>query len=197
MSKKAPRAAAAPTALVSSNANGSSDASMFAGEALWVGRHRVDGDLLVLDPAEVDPSASSLPFYSLTQFRRRTFPRSVALEKIVPLDDELSVARAEKEYRRRDELEAENGARLQSEDEERTQRQKESVLAAHRRHLDSHGVEFQGVVDTAVEGKKGRRTRCHACGIALDDFVGTCCGVCHGVLCSCGACGCGATVRTR
>ncbi len=197
MSKKAPKAATARIELLPEGSSSTSGAGDESAAALWVGRHSVDGDLLVLDPAADDPNGAFLSFYSLTQYRRRTFPRAVALEKIQPLDDELGIARAEKEYLRRDVLEAEHGARLESADEERAQRQKEAVIAAHRRHMEANGLDYQGVVDTAVEGKKGRRTRCHACGIALDDFVGTCCGACHGVLCSCGACGCGATVRTR
>jgi hypothetical protein len=174
------------------DANGALD-----GGKLWIGRHIADEDILVFDPAETDAGGAYLSFYSLTQYRRRTFPRSVVLEKIVPLDDDVGSARAEKDYQRRATLKAEHGAKQESADSERAQQQKHAVLEAHRRHLEAHGIEYQGVGDTAVEGKKGRRTKCHACGIALDDFAESACGVCHGVLCSCGACGCGSPVRAR
>jgi|GEM_PF-3227273 len=175
---------------------------MDTGEALregklWIGQHTADEDILVFDPAESDPGGNYLAFYSLTQYRRRTFPRSVVLEKIVPLADEIGSARAEKDYQRRATLEAEHGARLETADSERAQQQKHAVIEAHRRHLEAHGIEYQGVGETAVDGRKGRRTKCHSCGIALDDFAGTVCSVCHGVLCSCGACGCGSPVRAR
>jgi hypothetical protein len=164
---------------------------------IWIGRHAVDDDVLVFDPAETDPASAFVSFYSLTQYRRRSFPRAVVREKIVPLDDEVGVARAEKDYLRRADLEAENGARRETADSERLQQQRDAAIVAHRRHLELHGIEHQGVVDTADVTRKSRRTRCHACGIALDDFAGVCCSVCQGVLCSCGACGCGSPVRAR
>ncbi|MBA4159299.1 MAG: hypothetical protein H0X65_17765, partial [Gemmatimonadetes bacterium] len=32
----------------------------FNGGDLWIGRHSVDGDVLVFDPTETDPTASNL-----------------------------------------------------------------------------------------------------------------------------------------
>jgi hypothetical protein len=196
MTKKA-RSASAQVAMPT-DAQPAGDANgPFDGGNLWIGKHSADQDILVFDPAESDADGAFLSFYSLTQYRRRTFPRAVVKEKIAPLDDEVGAARAEKDYHRRATLEAEAGARMETADTERAQQQKDSVIAAHRRHLEAHGIEYQGVTDTSTGGRKGRRTKCHACGIALDDFVGTSCGVCLGVLCSCGACGCGSPVRAR
>lgn len=198
MTKKARSASATAQSAVTTEAKSETESNgAFGGGKLWVGKHTADDDILVFDPAECDADGAFLSFYSLTQYRRRTFPRAVALAKIRPLEDQVGSARAEKDYLRRESLEAEHGARLEDADTERAQQQKDAVIAAHRRHLEAHGIEYQGVGDTAVEGRKGRRTKCHACGIALDDFVSTACGVCHGVLCSCGACGCGSPVRAR
>jgi hypothetical protein len=195
MTKKAAGASATKTKPKSADSGDTKGA--LEGGKLWIGRHTADEDILVFDPAETDAGGAYLSFYSLTQYRRRTFPRAVVLEKIVPLDDDVGSARAEKDYQRRATLKAEHGAKQESADSERAQQQKHAVIEAHRRHLEAHGIEYQGVGDTAVEGRKGRRTKCHACGIALDDFAASACGVCHGVLCSCGACGCGSPVRAR
>lgn len=167
------------------------------GEGLWIGQHAVDEDILVFDSTESDASAPRLSFYSLTQFRTRTFSRSLVGESIRAVTDDVRCARARKDYARRDELRAARQGEMETERAARDERQREAVHELHRRYLAGLGIEYQGVHDEPQTRKRTRRSVCHSCRIALDDFAGAVCGVCDGVLCSCGACGCGSPVRTR
>lgn len=171
--------------------------SAFNGGEIWVGEHSVDRDILVFDPSEADASAARLSFYSLAQHRTRTFPRDTVIRMIQPVTDELGSARARKDYARRAELQRAHLDTLAADRVKRDESQRQGVLDSHRRHLASLGIDYQGVKDTAADRRPGRRTKCHACGIALDDFAGAVCGVCDGVLCSCGACACGGPTRSR
>lgn len=160
----------------------------FGTDGLWIGRHDADHDLLVFDPAESDPSAPLLSLYSLTQHRARSFTRSTVAARIHPLTDVSDRTRAEEDYARRALLREEV---LSGERAARMNRVRDGVIAAHRRFMQAMGLDYAGVRDTAPGHKNGRRTKCHACRIALDDFAGTVCVTCDGVLCSCGACACG------
>jgi hypothetical protein len=163
----------------------------FAGGEMWVGRHSGDQDILVFDPAQADATADPISLYSLSQHRIRSFPRATVVQKIQPLTDELGRARAIKEYGQRADLLAAHEAGLAEESTTRQDRRRESVLAAHKRYIEGLGLEYQGAHETAANHKSGRRTKCHVCGIGLDDFAGAVCGICDGVLCSCGGCACG------
>src|SRR5690606_38941369 len=65
---------------------------------LWIARHAADQDTLVFDPAESDPRADRISFYSLTQHRTRTFPRSVVLAQLEGIADDVGVRRAMRDY---------------------------------------------------------------------------------------------------
>ena len=172
------------------NSRGRLDAISFGSKELWIGRHEADQDVLIFDPAQGDPSAQMLSLYSLTQHRMRRFPRSIVLDRIHPVEDETSRQRAEKEYETRV-VRREDHARAKTEEAARgRERQKEAVLAQHSRYLANLGLKDEGVRDTGPQYKTGRRTKCHVCGIAIDDFAGSACLVCEGILCSCGACAC-------
>jgi hypothetical protein len=177
---------------VAEDAGGPSD-----GETLWIAQHAIDQDILVFDSAESDASAPLLSFYSLTQFRKRTFSRSLVGKSIVEVTDDVRCARAKKDYARRDALLAAHRSEQETERAARDERQRELVLELHKKYLGSVDVEYQGVHEEPQTRKRSRRSVCHACKIALDDFAGVVCGVCDGVLCSCGACGCGSPIRTR
>ena len=69
------------------------------------------------------------------------------------------------------------------------------ALCAHQ--AKALGLEYKGERETEPNHKTGRRTKCHSCGIPLDDFASAVCGICDGVLCSCGACACGSPSRTK
>jgi hypothetical protein len=161
---------------------------------LWVGQHTADSDLLVFDPAEADPTADRLSFYSLTQHRVRVFPRAVAEERIRELTDAKGAAQAlrtykEREVRRAEHLDEQSVARAA-----RDERQRDGVLRRHQQYLAGIQKPYEGVRSTSAEGKVRRRTSCKVCGIALDDFAHTACNACESVLCSCGACSCRAAV---
>lgn len=167
----------------------------FNGGELWIGRHEVDDDTLVFDPAEADPFADPISLYSLGQHRKRSFPRAVALRQIHAVTDEIGRRRARNEYeervaRRREHADIEAAARSG-----RLEHQRLAVIAAHQRYLEGLGLPYPGVAPTPATHRPGRRSKCHLCGIALDDFAGTICVACNGVLCSCGACACGAAKR--
>lgn len=167
----------------------------FGGGSLWIGQHATDHDILVFDPSEADPCADVLSLYSLTQHRMRRFPRATVMHRIHPLTDEIGHARAKKDYATRAPLRAAHEEARAAERDEQRVRQRDDVLAAHRRYVDALGVTYQGVRESGV-GRRGRhRTKCAACGLALDDFAGSVCGSCDGVLCSCGACACKAAPR--
>jgi hypothetical protein len=169
----------------------------FGGGKLWIGRHTADQDTLVFDPTREDASAQVLALYSLTQHRLRSFPRATVLQRIEVLTDELAHARAKRVYARRTTLRAAHEqARLVSRTEG-MKRQRDGVLALHRRYVEALGLTYHEVRDTPADHKAGRRTKCHACGIGLDDFANAVCGICSGVLCSCGACACGNQARLR
>jgi hypothetical protein len=167
------------------------------GDGLWVGQHSGDDDLLVFDPAEGDSRADIISFYSLAKHRRRSFPRDVVGEKIKPVTDEVSNARALKDYARRATLQAERDGAREADRSAHAEQQREAVIEAHRRHVEGLGISYEGVERTDGNRKSGRRTKCASCGIPLDDFAHAACSVCDGVLCSCGACACGAPVRGR
>jgi hypothetical protein len=162
----------------------------FGEGGLWIGQHAADQDILVFDPAESDVNASVISLYSLTHHRTRSFPRATVLDRIHPLEDELAFARARKDYEQRATLRAAHEEVMAEERTEQMSRQREPVLAAHRRYIESLGLDYQGERETPANHRPGRRSKCHACGIALDDFAGVVCVICDGVLCSCGACAC-------
>ena len=175
---------------------GSATTGMPGGDGLWVGKHSGDDDLLVFDPSEADPRADVISFYSLAKHRTRSFPRSLVGEKINPAD-EVSSARALKDYARRATLQAERDGEREADRSAHAEQQREAVIEAHQRYVESLGLEYEGVERTDGNRKSGRRTKCASCGIPLDDFAHAACSACSGVLCSCGACLCGATVKGR
>lgn len=156
---------------------------------VWVGEHSVDGDILVSDsPPATDGGRVS--YYSLNQRRPRVFASSSAASMIREVTDEKRVAQAREDYARREELEAERDEARVAARADVAERQREQVIKLHERYMDGHGLTVEGVSETPGD-HKSRRSRCHACGISLDDFVGMVCVTCNEVLCSCGACGCG------
>lgn len=172
-------------------------ADSLGSQGLWVGKHSGDDDLLVFDPAEADSRGDVISFYSLAKHRRRSFPREVVSERIKPLTDEVSSARALKDYARRAVLQAERRGAREADRTAHAEQQRQAVIEAHRHFVEALGVEYAGVERTDGNRKSGRRTKCPSCGIPLDDFAHAACSACGGVLCSCGACACGAPVRGR
>jgi hypothetical protein len=158
---------------------------------LWVGQHATDQDILILDPSVTDPSGEVLSLYSLTQHRTRSFSRETVLERITGLTDEVATARAKRAYAERDAHRADHMNALDEAQTERRARQRDGLIAAHRRYVEGLGLTYQGIQDTATTRRTGRATKCHACGIPLDDFAGAACAICAGLLCSCAACACG------
>jgi hypothetical protein len=161
---------------------------------IWIGRHAADGDTLVLDPALSAPASSLVSFFRLTQFRPRAFPHSVVQSQIREVTDPEQRALAEERYGSWPALKAEHD---RSQDRARTEtfaRQREHIVARHRRFVESRGVAYQGIRDSsAAAGKpsaRRQRSSCASCGIPLDDFVGARCVACSAVLCTCGACAC-------
>lgn len=165
-------------------------------KSLWIGEHAADGDILVLDGEPTGADGERLSYYSLTQLRSRVFPAHIAAAKIKEVTDEIRLARARKQYARRDELEAEQVEAQAVARADVADRQREQVIALHEKYMEGHGVEDEGVRETPSD-HKSRRSRCHACAITLDDFVGRVCVKCNEVLCSCGACACGSKSRAR
>lgn len=162
---------------------------------LWIGEHVADGDILVRD-GQTGPDDARHSFYSLTQLRSRVFPAAVAATKITEVTDEIRLARARKDYARRDQLEADRVEAQAVARADVADRQCEQVIKLHEKYMEGHGVENEGVRETPSD-HKSRRSRCHACAITLDDFVGHVCVKCNEVLCSCGACACGSRSRAR
>lgn len=165
-------------------------------DELWIGEHAVDGDILVLDPDTAEADGRLVSYYSLSQLRWRAFPARFAEEKIRKVTDEIRVARARKDYGRRSELEAEQGRAQVEARADLAERQREQVIRLHEKYMEQLGIPYEGAVESP-EGRRSRRSKCHACGIGLDDFVNRVCGVCAEVLCSCGACACGSKSRSR
>ena len=169
----------------------------FGGGDLWIGQHASDRDILVFDPTRADPRGDVLALYSLTQHRMRRFPRETVLSRITPITDARGRKRAARDYEQRGELRAEHDRARETARSENVERQRESVIAAHGRYLQGLGIADEGVRDTPADHRPGRRSKCHACGTVLDDFAGSVCIVCEGILCSCGACACGQQARRR
>lgn len=164
---------------------------------MWIGRHSADQDVLVFDPAVSDAAATNLSFYSLTQFRTRTFPRAVAEQKIAEITEKKARAEAQELYEQRTARKAAHETEQSVAREERTGRHREGAIEAHRRYVTNLGIEYLGVRDTTGQEIRPRRSRCAVCGIAVDNFVGAACMVCNDLLCSCGACNCGTKARAR
>jgi len=167
------------------------------GGKLWVGRHSGDGDRLVFDPAQASTGSTNVSLFSLTQLRPRVFPRSVVEERIAAITDAAERAEAVKAYKAWPKLKAKREVEEQKEKSEAAVRQRDSILALHQAFLENRGIAYKGVRDSSMAPEKGHkraRTACGLCGIRLDDFVGSRCAGCGGILCSCGACSCVAPV---
>ena len=169
----------------------------FGSGDLWFGRHAADRDVLVLDPSRTDPDAEPLALYSLSQHRTRSFPRAVVLRHIRPLSDAAERDRARREYEDRVARRNAHQAAAAEAAEGRTERLRDKLRTAHRAYLETLGVEYAGVSETSGTRASGHRSKCYACGIAIDDFARLACGVCGSALCSCGACACGSPRRNR
>lgn len=166
------------------------------GDGLWIGRHAADGDTLVFDPAHSETGSANISLFSLTQFRPRAFPPGVVQKQIEEIINPEQRALAEERYRAWPTLKAERDRGLERVRADEVVRQRDRILEKHRLFLENQNLPYEGVQDSSVAGggssPRRRRTSCHLCGISLDDFVGAKCGACGSVLCSCGACGCGA-----
>jgi hypothetical protein len=173
----------------------SGSAGLDGGE-LWIGRHSGDRDILVLDPGQTDASAAVVTLYSLGQHRPRAFPRGTLREKIRELKDDEAFRAATAAYANREALRESYEQGLAESRLARMQRQRDAVVAAHRKHLDALGLAYEGVTDSANGRRRAKPAKCHACGIELDDFVGLSCAICARVLCSCGSCACGKRPRS-
>lgn len=162
--------------------------------SLRIGRHSVDGDMLVLDPSLGSAPAANVTFFSLTHLRPRSFPRQIVESKIEEVTDDAQRASAEELYRTWPTLQAERALEVERTRAEDSARRRERILESHRRFVEATGVAFRGVQDSAVKVPPGSRRRarssCQYCHTALDDFIGARCIGCSAVLCSCGACAC-------
>lgn len=171
----------------------------FNGGKMWIGKHTADGDILVFDPEVSDPTATNVELFSLTHLRHKRFSREVVAAKIQEVTDAKARASAAEEYGRRMELREERERERGVAQDQAAVRRRQGVIDRHREFMEERGLSYEGVRDTgtgkAAPGSKRRRTKCHACGIALDDFASSECLACGGVLCSCGACGCAAPAR--
>jgi hypothetical protein len=170
--------------------------SSFGGGKLWIGTHSSDRDILVFDPAESDPNGEVLTLDSLTHHRTRSFPRSTVIERIDPVTDRSAITKARKAYEGRSALRVAHEETLEKEKTARKTRQRESLIAAHQNYLERLGLPYEGVRERGTGGST-RVLKCHACGIALDDFVGAVCVACSGALCTCGGCACGKPAKVR
>jgi hypothetical protein len=170
----------------------------FNGGKMWIGKHSADGDVLVFDPEVSDPTAANVELFSLTHLRHKRFSREVVAAKIQEVTDPAEQARVAEEYGRRKELREGRNREIAVAQDEAALRRRQGVIDRHREFMEERGLPYEGVRDTGTgktTGSKRRRTKCHACGIALDDFASSECLSCGGVLCSCGACGCAAPPR--
>jgi pyruvate/2-oxoglutarate dehydrogenase complex dihydrolipoamide acyltransferase (E2) component len=164
---------------------------------MWIGRHTADQDVLVFDPEVSDANAANLSFYSLSQFRTRSFPRAVAEQKIAEITEKKARAEAQAQYEQRTARKAAHDSEQSVAREGRTGRHREHAVEAHRRFVTNLGIDYAGVKDTTGQEIRPRRSRCASCGIAVDNFVGAACLACNDLICSCGACNCGTKTRTR
>ncbi len=169
---------------------GAGSGAEFEAGKFWIGRHAADADVLVFDPSESDVVSDRVCLYSLAQHRNRTFPLSVVHDQIRGISDEENWEEAKRNYEDRAALRHEREEVAAAEKRERVEHQRQGVIAAHERYLAGLGIQNAGVVPTPEDFKPGRRSKCQSCGIALDDFAGSVCLVCNGILCSCGACAC-------
>lgn len=177
--------------------NRASAAGGFNSGKMWIGRHSADQDVLVFDPEVSDPDATNLSFYSLSQFRTRTFPRAIAEQKIAEITEKKARAEAQAQYEQRSARKAAHDSEQSEAREGRAGRHREHAVEAHRRYVTNLGIEYAGVKDTTGQEIRPRRSRCGICGIAVDNFVGAACLACNDLLCSCGACNCGTKTRAR
>src|SRR5687768_7975111 len=164
---------------------------------MWIGRHSADQDVLVFDPEVSDPHAANLSFYSLSQFRTRSFPRAIAEQKIAEITEKKARAEAQAQYEQRTARKAAHDSEQSVAREGRTGKHREHAVEAHKRYVTNLGIEYLGVKDTTGQEIRPRRSRCAICGIAVDNFVGAACLACNDLLCSCGACNCGTKTRAR
>ena len=162
---------------------------------LWIGRHRVDGDTLIFDPALPRPPHSPyVALFSLNELRPRSFPLEVLQERVVPITDESERAEALRRYQERTGLRETQDRERQQARDGRIDAQRTQILDRHRSWFEEQGREYPGLEDSAASKRKSARKVCGACGIPLDDFLGVRCKGC-GILCSCGACACTAAPR--
>lgn len=163
-------------------------------DKFWIGRHADDEDILVFDPALAQPSSGNVTFFSLTQFRTRSFAPKVAKERIRGITDAKEFSAAKRTYTRWPELKAERG---NVEDRARTEAlelRRSAVLERHEAFLSTLpdlGKEAAGKTGRAT--KRRRITNCLACHRVLETGMDLKCDRCSQHICTCGACACGAS----
>ena len=64
-----------------------------------------------------------------------------------------------------------------------------NVIEKHKAFVTNLGVNYHGT--ELINTRKGRKTHCYRCKRKLDSATGIQCALCHWIICSCGACGCG------
>lgn len=161
--------------------------STFTGRQIWIGRHEVDGDLLVFDPERSAANSGNYALFSLTQRRQRVFPISVIREKIVAVGDTAEWEQAFEDYRNaRVNADAEANNR-KADDAARRQR---LIVDKHRAFLNTRKLPYRGTRPQGTN-RVHRVTHCYSCKSNLNNEQHPECAACGWIICFCGACGCG------
>jgi hypothetical protein len=165
-------------------------------DKLWIGRHAADEDILVFDPALDQPASGNVTFFSLTQFRPRSFAPKVAKERIRGITDAKEFSAAKKTYTRWPELKAKQEGVDSRTRTEALELRRSAMLQRHEAYLASLGELAEIPLTKAGRPAKRRRIiNCLVCQRVLETGMDLSCERCSQSICTCGACACGASTQ--
>ena len=160
-------------------------------DTFWIGRHSVDNDTLVFDPATAKSDSKNVVCFSLTQYRVRAFPPAVAGKLIHGITDAKEQAAAKKKYEQWPKLKAEQDDAAPAVRAGVVEQRRDEILERHKAFLATLPVPREPkVVPASKLTKRRRATTCVMCGRDLDVGLDMNCEVCQQPVCRCGACSC-------
>lgn len=163
-------------------------------DKLWIGRHAADEDILVFDPALDQPPSGNVTFFSLTQFRTRSFAPKVAKERIRGITDAKEFSAAKRTYTRWPELKAKQDGVDSRARTEALELRRSAMLQRHEAYLATLPELAEAAVTKTGRATKRRRiTNCLVCQRILETGMDLTCDRCSQRICTCGACACGAS----
>lgn len=159
---------------------------------LWIGRHSVDDDTLVFDPAVAQSSSGNVTFFSLSRLGTRSFTPGSVQQLITGITDPKELSALKKTYKRWPELKVERDEIDSQARSDAMQQRRSTIAERHRDFLAALPTQDASTVGKPTASPKRRRiANCPVCHRTLDTGMNLECDDCAQRVCTCGACNCG------